>query len=272
MKRILLPLVMAFVLTGCSTYQYSSRTVGIDRYPVGAKEVAAEIVVNYDKVVTASSNYQLTKSDAIIEAQHRCIVDNNIDVIVDPIVKVERFSGKARKKYRATIQGFAGMYKVAKTGVDAVKGYTKEDIEKYKLLSDPDFARYYYNQSSGDTYYINSNAPAAPQKPEARSLAFAPKQKTMPMQQFDFMKAKRLRDAGIGLTVVGALMTSVLGSTVFALSDEDLGMSFMFVGSAATVAGIPMWCVGAVRMKNSDRDAKVSVGSSKSGLGLRFNF
>ena len=34
--------------------------------------------------------------------------------------------------------------------------YEKEDIEKYKLLSDPDFAKYYYSSGTGDIYYINS--------------------------------------------------------------------------------------------------------------------
>ena len=84
------------------------------------------------------------------------ITNNNIDVIVDPIMKIERDPFQLQKKYKATIIGYAGTYKVAKAGVDAVKEYKKEDIEKYKLLTDPKFAQHYYKTDGGNVYYINS--------------------------------------------------------------------------------------------------------------------
>ena len=157
MKRLLMPFVMALMLTGCSTYQYSSRSIDVRNRNVGAKETAVEVVVDYARVVTSTSDFQLTKNDAIKEAEYRCLIDNKIDVIVDPIVKVEFSPFSISKKYRATITGYAGMYKVAPAGVDIVKSYSKEEIEKYKLLTDPSFPQHYYNSGEGDNYYINSS-------------------------------------------------------------------------------------------------------------------
>ena len=65
MKNYALPLLLAFVLTGCSTYQYSARTVGVNRHNVHTKPIAVEVVPDYGRKVTASSEYQLTKNDAI---------------------------------------------------------------------------------------------------------------------------------------------------------------------------------------------------------------
>ena len=156
MKKFALPLMLAFVLTGCSTYQYSARTVGVNRKDIHTKEVAVEVVPDYSRKVTATSEYQATKNDAIKEAEYLCITQNKIDVVVDPIMKIERDPFHLQKKYKATIIGYAGTYKVAKAGVDAVKEYKKEEIEKYKLLTDPKFAQHYYKTDGGNTYYINS--------------------------------------------------------------------------------------------------------------------
>ena len=79
---MILPLIMAFVLTGCSTFQYSSRSVDVRNRAIGTKDAVAEIVVDYDRSVTATSDYQMTKNEAIKEAEYLCIVNNNIDLVV----------------------------------------------------------------------------------------------------------------------------------------------------------------------------------------------
>lgn len=82
------------------------------------------------------------------------MLDNEIDVVVDPIFKIEKrgFSG-----YRVTVHGFAGFYKTGKSGLDQVIDgqYKKEDIEKYLLLTDPSFMKYYYNHGSCDGHVYN---------------------------------------------------------------------------------------------------------------------
>ena len=280
------------VLTGCSTYQYTARSLSVDRQSVGTKEIAVEVVPDYGRTVTFTSDYQVTKKDAIAEAEHKCLVENDIDVIVDPIVKIEKEPLQPKKKYRATVTGFAGNYKPAKAGVDAAKEYDMEDIEKYKLLSDPDFARYYYSHGTGDIYYINSSEPAAVKKSGATSLAFAPKAAKKAEMKFDFTKSRRLRNAGIGLTAFGIISTFAVGlplylngesydsyytgsyyqSTYYNNGNYDAGVALMTIGSAAVAAGIPMWCIGSARMKKSDKDIDISFGGTQNGMGLRFNF
>ncbi len=146
----------------------------------------------------------------------------------------------------------------------------------------------------GDSYYINTSASSVQQKSVATSLAFAPKANNTPVRQFDFTKSKRLRDAGIGLTVAGVVSTFVIGvpgiigaydtyesyydpyygDYDYYWNDSGMyaGLAFLVIGPAAVAAGIPMWCIGSKRMKNSDRDVMISAGGSQNGLGFRLNF
>lgn len=152
----LLPLLAIALLTGCSTYQYTSRYMGVDRTPIRTKDQSAEVLVDFTNKVTATSNYCLTKNDAIREAEYMCLIKYDIDVVVDPIFKIEYSPTNTKRKYRATVSGFAGSYVNAPTGIDAVVGYDMEDVEKYKLMTDPTFAKHYYNESVGNTYYVNT--------------------------------------------------------------------------------------------------------------------
>ena len=254
---------MAFVLTGCSTYQYSSRSVGVDNRNVGAKETAAELIVDYNRSVTATSDYQMSKQEAIKEAEYLCITQNNIDVLVDPIFKIEYTPLELKKKYRATVTGYAGTYVIAAAGVDAVKDYKIEEIEKYKLLTDPDFSKYYYNKGIGDSYYINSSA--SQMTKAGASLAVAPKLKAKTPKTFDYGKSLKLRNTGRVLTIVGAFSAIVLGTAMIADNGDE---SFVSLGSVCMAAGIPMWVVGSSRLKKSN----LSVSSSANGVGLRYRF
>jgi len=156
-----LPLiVLSLVLSACSTYQYTARQTEVRQRPIDAKEQLNSITVNYDKQVTATSDYQMTKKDAIAEAEFRCIEDEKIDVVVDPIFKVEYNPFKFKRRFKATIVGFAGKYKEEPNRLDDSKKYTLEEIEKFKLLYDANFPQYYYQKSNeGDRYFFNSGAP-----------------------------------------------------------------------------------------------------------------
>lgn len=291
MKRFILPLLMAAALTSCSTFQYSSRSVDVNNRSIGTKETAAEVVVDYGRTVTATSDFQLTKNEAIREAEYLCIQNSKIDVVVDPVFKIEYSPFELKRKYRATVTGFAGMYKSVPAGVDAVKKYDMEDIEKYKLLTDPSFPQHYYNNGTGDNYYINSSNGQMVKSAGAASLAFAPKAKTpKPLKDFDLTKARKLRNAGMGLTIAGAIATLVIGVPCISTAGEEYydsrygymynvneeqhaaGLFFTIVGSITTVAGIPTWCIGSSRMKKSGADARLSVGGTKNGMGLRLKF
>lgn len=152
-------ILLSVALASCTTYQYSARQTDVRQRPIDAKEQMASIDVNYAKQVTATSDYQLTKKDAIAEAEYRCIEDAKIDVVVDPIYKIEYNPFKFKKRFKATIVGFAGMYKEEENRLDDSKKYTLEEIEKFKLLYDASFPQHYYQKTSeGDRYFFNSGA------------------------------------------------------------------------------------------------------------------
>ena len=284
-------LLVGVVCTGCSTYQYTARQVDVLRSSIGTQEQMAGVEVNYDKQVSGISDYQLTRRDAIEEAEFHCIQDSKIDVVVDPIVKVEYNPFKMKNRYKATIVGFAGKYKEAPTALDKSKEYTLEDIEKYKLLSDPSFPQYYYGQSAeGDNYYFGANGVSSEKKSSSLVVqnvaqnfksAHAPK-------VYDFHKAKQLRDGGIGLMVSGVAMMIGIGvgcyvggynariyryGSYYGHNDDAIaaGIAFMAIGGAAIVSSVPMISVGAVRMKKSQRiDLSLNAGPNGLGLGLTF--
>ena len=74
-------LLVGVVCTGCSTYQYTARQVDVLRRSIGTQEQMAGVEVNYDKQVSGTSDYQLTRRDAIEEAEFHCIQDSKIDVV-----------------------------------------------------------------------------------------------------------------------------------------------------------------------------------------------
>lgn len=157
-KSFYIILCVAMSLIGCTTYQFSARQVDVNRRQIDMNQQVAGIIVNYAKQVSATSSYQATKKDAIAEAEFMCIQNYKVDVIVDPILKMEYNPWKIKNRYKATIIGFAGMYEEKPSRLDDSKNYTREEIEKYKLLYDASFPRYYYNNAQeGDNYYFNTD-------------------------------------------------------------------------------------------------------------------
>ena len=158
MKKItFLTALITLLLTGCSTYQYQARQIDINRRNIDTEQQLVGITVNYFRQITATSSYQTSLKDAIAEAEFLCIQNSKVDVVVDPIWKVERNPWRIKDRYKATIIGFAGMYENKPTCIENAKGYTIEEIEKFKLLYDDSFPQYYYrNTNSGDTYYFNT--------------------------------------------------------------------------------------------------------------------
>ena len=308
MKRFFMPLLMALVLTGCSTYQYTSRTIPIGKEAVTPTETSAELVVDYEKSITATSDFQKTANEAIQQAHYRCMIENKVDVVVDPVYKVERSGYQMSTPYKATVTAFAGTYKTAPTGVDVVKDYSMEEVEKYKLLTDPDFAKYYYSKGTGDSYNIYRSSTSVKQKLEQTSLAIAPKMKEKSVKQYDIFKSKKLRNAGIGLTITGVVTTLAIALpckvaannsysnnsyyddyyydnyygynsyysdsySSYNYAANDAGNTFLAIGISSIVAGLPMWAIGSARIKKCNRNVKVSAGGTQNGgVGVRLNF
>ena len=302
-------LLLSMFLASCTTYQYTARQTEINNRQMDTKVQRAAIQVDYNHQVTATSNYQITRRDAINEAEFNCIRDEKIDVVVDPIYKIEFNPFKFKKNYRATIIGFAGKYEEKENLLDESKKYTIEDIEKYKLLYDPSFLPYYYQQpipAGGDVYnyYIKSGvngagvAPAAPAKSPAvsktaPSIMLKNQKPARPMKRYtseELRKAKQLRDGGISAIVCGYVVCLGVGLPVFMTVGQtpsrDLeselrrdrgrvsGSVLMAVGAASFVAGIPMTTIGAIRYNKGKKSQymDITLNSSSNGLGLGLTF
>lgn len=302
MKRnpLFLFILLCVSMASCTTYQFTARQTEINRRQMDTKVQRAALKIDYNHKVTATSNYQLTRKDAIAEAEFMCIQEEKIDVVVDPIYKIEFNPFKFKKNYRATIVGFAGKYEEKENLIDESKQYTIEDIEKFKLLYDPSFLPYYYQQpipAGGDVYnyYIKSGAGVAPAK--AKSIA-PPVSKTAPsimlqnqpalrpFKQYtseELRKAKKLRNGGIGTIAAGVAMCLPIGLTVYATEGRwgrweegtIAGSVFMGVGAGvAVLAGVPMAIVGGVRYNKGKKSQymDITLNAGKNGLGLALNF
>lgn len=285
-------LLLAVVLSSCSTYQFSARQTDIRQRSIDSKEQMASIDVNYDRTVTATSDYQLTRKDAIAEAEFLCIQEAKIDVVVDPIFKIEYNPFKMKKRFKATIVGYAGKYKEEPNRLDDSKNYTLEEIEKFKLLYDPNFPKVYYQKSNivGDTYYFNGGRPAIKEdiKPSGSIMLknAQPRLPQKPFNSFEMQKARKLRDGGAAMIVCGAAVCLVGGLTTFAIAGDwgsessryypgtVAGAVLMGVGGAAFVAGIPMVTVGAVRYNRMKKEESLqfTLNSGANGIGIGLTF
>lgn len=305
--------LLSLLITGCTTYSYTSRSTSIRPNTISSKSVGAEIDVDFSRKVTATSDAQVLKNDAINDAQYKCITENNIDVIVDPIYKFE-FNMFQKKAYIATVTGYAGTYKKASVGVDAVveKQYTIEDIEKFKLITDPSFYPYYYRKNQGNVtnYFINSDGTVSEAQP--MSMMIQPTQvpekamkKAMSTKIYDYNKSKKLRDAGIGMFSAGVAELGILFPTLLACSNSSwreydfyrdtwdaYGHSYSKEAdeyyNKSIAQEITSWvfcglgCVSIVsgipmwavgqHRMKNARAAQLSVGGTKDGLGMRLTF
>lgn len=196
-------------MTSCTTYSFMGRQVDVRGRNIDMEEQMAGVVVDYSRTVTATSEYQLTKRDAIAEAEYKCIQSSKIDVVVDPMYQVEYNPFKIKMRYKATIVGFAGKYEQRPNKLDNTKQYSTEEIEKYKLLTDPNFPQYYYRtDAEGDNYFFNSPGDH-PQPVKGSSVVIKnpnPKKAAKPVKAYDYNKAIQLRNGGCGLMAAGVVM------------------------------------------------------------------
>lgn len=230
-KSLLFALVLGGLMlfqASCTTYSYTSRSTSVRQRVIDSREATADIEINYQKKVTATSDFQKFPNQAKQQAVYQCILNSGIDVLIDPIFQVEN---RPVTGYRATVTGFAGYYKVGKNELDQMveKNYKQEDIDKYLLLTDPSYYQFYYQKEShsGNVYNIKCGAAAPalakPAMPNILSIA-SPKAKAVKplgVEVDAYKKAKALRNAGIALTCTGFFCP----------------------------AGIPMIIVGTKRMK-----------------------
>ncbi len=291
LKFVFCALVVAACCSCSATYQYTARKVDVNTRDINPTQQAVSVKTDFSKHVTATSDYHFFVSSAKKEAEYRCLQNNNIDVIVDPIFQIEYNLFKFKKHCKATVIGFAGKYEEHPVGVEATKDYSIEEIEKYKLLTDDEFMRYYYAPketekgiTTGDTYYINSGVNGqsplvnSASKQVSQPLSLAPKHVPAPKKYFDYTKSKKMRNVGAGLTITGLTLAFGIAMPLWIYEavewDEEAlvsGIVFSTVGGAMMLAGIPVWSVGSYRMKNGN-NLDLSVNATQNGFGLGLTF
>ncbi len=173
-----LMLVIGLAMISCSTYKsysYTSRSASIRQLTMSSQAPNAEVQVDFTKKVTATSQAYASKYDAIEDALYQCITKYGVDVVVDPIYKFE-----FNDTYVVTVTGFAGTFKTAEDGIDveSMKNVSMDDVVKFKMLTDPSFAKYYYEAqkpvSGNVTNYYLKDAQVQPVKTKASAATSVP--------------------------------------------------------------------------------------------------
>ena len=170
---------VVLALTSCTSYQYTARQTQIVRQDIQTTPTVVDVRPDYNKRITVTSGWNSSKEDAMNECRYLAITENNIDIVVDPIFKIEYISNK-RNGYRATLTGFAGYYMNPRSffeDIEATKKYTREDIEKYLLLHNPEIIRY-LNDKEGVVNIYHTESHSSENKPEPPALNPAPKKDT----------------------------------------------------------------------------------------------
>ena len=163
MKKILLGniFVVVLFLSSCSTYQYTARQTNVERQNITMAPTIVDVKPDYTKRVEVTSGWCKTKDEALNECKYNAITANNIDVVVDPIFKVARNNGRLSKPYKATLTGFAGYYVNSRTlyeDIAKLKEFSREDIEKYLILHQPEVLQYMNAQGDVLNIYHNENS------------------------------------------------------------------------------------------------------------------
>lgn len=156
--QILAVAVFALVATSCTTYSYTSRSVSIAQsMDVQPTTTLVDVKPDFTKRISESSSWCKSENEAMGEVKYNAIVNNKIDIVVDPIYKV---AVKGRR-CMVTLTGYAGYYVNPRTMIENIgqlKNIDKADIEKYLILKqDPQIIKYLYDNKEGNTVTINHN-------------------------------------------------------------------------------------------------------------------
>ena len=298
-RLLSLLLLIVMVAASCKSVSYMSRSIDIERENARQETLGAELKVDLNNKVTAASDMQDTKKDAVIHAYYNCISNNNIDVVVDPIVKITRFSvfaTAASKKaanakwwkvqYHAEINGYGGKYVKLETDLDKIKKFDNIDMNsvvKFKLMTDPDFYKSYYNKQKTNNVIINpkqestGSTATISDKSQGFSLPSLKPAPVSPLGYSDLLhKGTVTRNAGIALTTIGvALMIPVALPVMFCTYYTDWVGYWVLepIGAGFTAAGIGCLAAGMVQIKKAKKaNVSVSYGLAPNGAQLALKF
>ncbi len=157
MKNKILLIFVSFTLTSCSFYQYTSRQINVEKQDIILSPTIVDVKVDYSKRVNETSKRCKTQQEAMEEARYLAVTNNQIDIVVDPIVKVER----RLRRYQVTLTGFAGYYVNSRSLYDDIrqtKDLSREDIKKYFMIHRPETLRYMNEKGEVVNIYHNEGS------------------------------------------------------------------------------------------------------------------
>jgi hypothetical protein len=142
MKKIILFSIASLgllSLNSCKSVGYSYRAVDVNKKNIITQEVVVDVKLDLKNKISSTSSKRKSIDEAIDEAYYKAIVDNNIDVVVDPIFEVTTtdkilfFGGKTVAK----LTGFGARYENPRNKLEAVKELKTidtTDVEKFERL------------------------------------------------------------------------------------------------------------------------------------------
>ena len=166
------------------------------------------------------------------------------------------------------------MYKEAPTKLDKSKEYTLEEIEKYKLLTDPTFPQYYYNNGEqGDQYYFGPKTEDSKKESSSFIMLRINRSYLKAPQNSNNQKSTKLRNEGICIVGSGVAMAAIGIGCMLShnYTANRGGGAFLIIGSVSTLMGIPILTIGSIRTKKiGTMDVTQNADSNGLGVGLTF--
>ena len=127
----------------CTFYKYTNQdscepdrvnTISNNVSLTAKKDFAVDVRIDLDKIVTGVSQNHADENDARNEAYYNCIVENDIDLVIDPLFK--KITNEApgifkmfyKNQYRYEIRGYAGYYENPRDAGDETLQNLKDQL------------------------------------------------------------------------------------------------------------------------------------------------
>ena len=294
-KLLFTLLLIVIFAVSCKSVSYVPRSIDIVREDAKQGALNAELKVDLNQKVSGTSDMQESKKSALISAYHNCITNNNIDVVVDPIIKLTKYSvftSRSLKnndenskwwvtQFKAEITGYAGKYVKVESDNEEVKKFDNIDMNsviKYKMITDPDFHKSYYNNQKTNNVIINSKTNSSNKKVDNTTQTgqlqpLIPSLYVQPISYSEMMrKGKSTRNAGIAMTAIGVALIAPIGAPLL-VSDHSLA-ALCCMGIGAGVAAIGIGCIGGgvAQINKAKRNISFTYNIAPNGAQLALNF
>jgi len=166
--------VMAIMMSACgstsSMFTYTSRSNAIDNVNISATQTIVDVRPDFGRRINAESSPCVTADEAKAEAKYNAIMNQKIDIVVDPIYKIEYKNGR----YTAYLTGYAGYYENPRTllgDIQLLDSVSKESIKKYLMLKgDPQILKYLggpCHEDGVNIFHCGGKPGCHPEMPEA---------------------------------------------------------------------------------------------------------